>query len=186
MTSWILGRSLLRVKIEAESLPLETFVADALAQKLPRIKGTAVFLSGGTDRTPRALLHNFKHNRALHERVIVLSVLTEEVPFVADEDRVSLRELQAQIYCLHIRFGFMETPDVPAVLRLIAVGGQPVDPLQTSFFLGKETLVASRSIRMANWRKWVFSYLSINATSASAFFRLPPNRVVEFGSQIEF
>jgi KUP system potassium uptake protein len=186
MTSWLKGRALLGKKIEAESLPFETFVADILAQRPPRVKGTAVFLAASAQSTPRALLHNYKHNQALHERIIVFSVLNEEIPFVAAENRVAITDLGGGIYRVHCRFGFMETPDLPSVLRTITIGGGSVDPVQVSYFLGKEQLVISNTIAMPAWRKRIFAFLSRNSTGASAFFKLPPNRVVEFGSQIEF
>jgi KUP system potassium uptake protein len=186
MTTWLKGRMLLGRKIEAESLPLETFVATTLAGRPPRVKGTAIFLVGSAQSTPRALLHNYKHNQALHERIIVLSVLNEELPFVAGEKKVSFSQLGYGICRLYCTFGFMETPDLPFLLRTIEIDGKGIDPMQVSYFLGKEQLVISNTIAMPGWRKQVFAFLSRNATGASSFFKLPPNRVVEFGSQIEF
>jgi KUP system potassium uptake protein len=186
MTSWIQGRTLLRKKVEAESLPLDVFVTDVLAQKSARVKGTAVFLAGSNQTVPRALLHNFKHNQALHERVVVGNVISEEVPFTAPEERVSIIDIGSGFFRMSIRFGFMETPDVPAALKSITFPGDPVDPMRVSYFLGKETLVISNTIPMSNWRKALFLFLSRNSESASQFFKLPPNRVVEFGAQIEF
>lgn len=186
MTSWLKGRALLGKKIESESLPFQTFVADILEQHPPRVRGTAIFLAGSAQSTPRALLHNYKHNQALHERIIVLTVDNEEIPFVAAENRVALTDLGSGIYRVHCRFGFMETPDLPSVLRTVTIAGQTIDPMQVSYFLGKELLVISNTIAMRNWRKRIFAFLSRNATGASSFFKLPPNRVVEFGSQIEF
>jgi KUP system potassium uptake protein len=186
MTSWLKGRALLGRKIEAESLPFDVFVADIVAKNPARVKGTAVFLAGSAQSTPRALLHNYKHNQALHERIIVLSVLNEEIPFVAAENRSSLAILGSGIYRIYCRFGFMETPDLPSVLRTISIAGRPIDPMQVSYFLGKELLVISNTIVMPTWRKRIFAFLSRNSTNASSFFKLPPNRVVEFGSQIEF
>jgi KUP system potassium uptake protein len=186
MTSWLKGRALLGKKTESESLPFSNFVADILAQHPPRVRGTAIFLAGSAQSTPRALLHNFKHNQALHERIIVLTVLNEEVPFVAEENRVQLKDLGSGIYRLYCTFGFMETPDLPSVLRTVAIDGQKIDPMQVSYFLGKELLVISKTSTMPVWRKRIFAFLSRNSTGASSFFKLPPNRVVEFGSQIEF
>jgi len=186
MTSWLKGRALLGIKTESESLPFSTFVAEILARHPPRVKGTAIFLAGSAQSTPRALLHNYKHNQALHERIIVLTVLNEEVPFVAEENRVLLKDLGSGIYRLYCTFGFMETPDLPSVLRTVAIDGQKIDPMQVSYFLGKELLVISNTVAMPVWRKRIFAFLSRNSTGASSFFKLPPNRVVEFGSQIEF
>jgi len=186
MTSWLKGRALLGRKIESESLPFNTFVADILAQQPPRVRGTAIFLAGSAQSTPRALLHNYKHNQALHERIIVLTVHNEEIPIVAAENRFSLTELGSGIYRVYCTFGFMETPDLPSVLRTITIDGRTIDPMQVSYFLGKELLVISNTVAMRSWRKRIFAFLSRNATGASSFFKLPPNRVVEFGSQIEF
>jgi KUP system potassium uptake protein len=186
MTSWLKGRALLGKKIESESLPLSAFLADIFARNPPRVKGTALFLAGSAQSTPRALLHNYKHNQALHERIIVLTVQNEEIPFVADENRILLKDLGSGMYRLYCAFGFMETPDVPSVLRTVAIDGQKIDPMQVSYFLGKELLVISSAVAMPVWRKRIFAFMSRNATGASSFFKLPPNRVVEFGSQIEF
>ena len=186
MTSWLKGRALLGIKTESESLPFSTFVADVLARHPPRVKGTAIFLAGSAQSTPRALLHNYKHNQALHERIIVLTVLNEEIPFIAEENRIQLKDLGSGIYRLYCTFGFMETPDLPSVLRTVTIDGEKIDPMQVSYFLGKELLVIAKSSAMPVWRKRIFAFLSRNSTGASSFFKLPPNRVVEFGSQIEF
>ena len=186
MTSWLRGRALLGKKIESESLPFSTFMADVFAQKPLRVKGTALFLAGSAQSTPRALLHNYKHNQALHERIIVLTVLNEEIPFIDEVNRVLLKDLGSGMYRLYCTFGFMETPDVPSVLRTVTIDGQKIDPMQVSYFLGKELLVISGAMGMPVWRKRIFAFMSRNATGASSFFKLPPNRVVEFGSQIEF
>jgi KUP system potassium uptake protein len=186
MTSWLKGRALLGKKTESEALPFSVFLADIIAQHPPRVKGTAIFLAGSAQSTPRALLHNYKHNQALHERIIVLTVQNEEIPFVAEENRVQLKDLGSGIYRLSCTFGFMETPDVTSVLRRVTIDGKKIDPLQVSYFLGKELLVISNAVAMPVWRKRIFAFMSRNATGASSFFKLPPNRVVEFGSQIEF
>jgi KUP system potassium uptake protein len=186
MTSWLRGRAMLGKKTESEALPFSVFMADILSQRPPRIKGTAIFLAGSAQSIPRALLHNYKHNQALHERIIVMTVLNEEIPFVAEENRIRLKDLGAGMYRLSCTFGFMETPDVPSVLRTVTIDGQKIDPLQVSYFLGKELLVISSAAGMPVWRKRIFAFMSRNSTGASPFFKLPPNRVVEFGSQIEF
>ena len=185
MTSWVRGRTLLGRKIAVESLSFDLFVADITEKKPPRVAGTAVFLTGSAASTPRALLHNFKHNQALHERIIALSVLNEEIPFVADENRFSLANLGAGVYRICISFGFMETPDITRHLGAIEIDGRRLDPHQVSYFLGKELLVLTGTGGMMAWRKRIFMFLSRNSLNASAFFRLPPNRVVEFGSQVE-
>jgi K+ transporter len=186
MASWQKGRALLRKKIEEESFPLDTFVNDVAANNPSRVKGTAIFLAGMAQSTPRAMFHNFKHNQVLHERIIVLSVLSEEIPTVAPENRSTVVDVGKGIYRVYCRFGFMETPDVPSVLRTLTIAGETIDPMQVSYFLGKEMLVMSRSITLWNWWKRLFIFMSRNATTASSFFKLPPNRVVEFGAQMEF
>lgn len=186
ITSWTKGRALLGKKIESAALPMKMFIDEVGTLKPNRIKGTAVFLSGSMNSVPNALLHNFKHNQALHEQIIILSVRTEDVPFVSSEHRAAMIELGSNIHRLFLKFGFMETPDIPSVLRTISAGGKPIDPMQVSYFLGKESLILSNSIPMVPWRKKIFMVLSRNSISASSFYKLPPNRVVEFGSQIEF
>ena len=186
ITSWTRGRSLLGKKIESSALPMTTFIDEIESLKPNRTKGTAVFLSGNINSVPNALLHNFKHNQVLHEHIIIISVRTEEVPIVSPEHRAAMLELGSNIHRLFLKFGFMETPDIPSVLRTISAGGKPIDPMQVSYFLGKESLILSSSIPMLAWRKKIFMVLSRNAISASSFYKLPPNRVVEFGSQIEF
>jgi KUP system potassium uptake protein len=186
MVSWQKGRALLRKKIEEQSFPLDMFIADVAKNNPPRVKGTAVFLAGMAQSTPQAMLHNFKHNQVLHERIIVLSVLNEEIPFIAREHRTTVVDCGKGIHRVVCRFGFMETPDIPSVLRTLTIAGEPVDPMQVSYFLGKEMLVITRSITLRNWWKQLFMFMSRNATNASSFFKLPPNRVVEFGAQMEF
>jgi KUP system potassium uptake protein len=185
MMSWVAGRARLRRKVESEALPLEMFSAELAAQQPVRTHGTAIFLSGNPTIVPRALLHNFKHNRTLHERIIILAVLSEEIPAVPAERRVTVADAGSGITRIAIRFGFTETPDVPAVLRTLTVGGAPIDPLQVSFFLGKESLVLGHGKRGWSLPRRVFEFLSKNAASASSFYCLPPNRVVEFGQQVE-
>jgi K+ transporter len=164
-------------------------IARTLWPKIPRavlIPLFAIFLAGMAQSTPWAMFHNFKHNQVLHERIIVLSVLSEEIPTVAPENRSTVVDVGKGIYRVYCRFGFMETPDVPSVLRTLTIAGETIDPMQVSYFLGKEMLVMSRSITLWNWWKRLFIFMSRNATTASSFFKLPPNRVVEFGAQMEF
>jgi KUP system potassium uptake protein len=186
MTTWKTGRALLRGMMHAASLPLDLFL-DEIGRRPPhRVKGTAVFLTSDPDGAPVVLLHHLKHNKALHEQVVLLSVLAEEVPEVEDADRVTVAPLAHGFFRVTARYGFMETPNVPHVMQLASRDGVNAKPLEVSYYLGRERLLVTGKARMARWRKMVFVFLSRNAQSATAFFGLPPNRVVELGAQIEF
>jgi KUP system potassium uptake protein len=148
-------------------------------------------MTSNTDNAPPVMLHHLKHNKILHERVIVVSVLTEEIPFVSRADRIRVRELGSGFYQAIARYGFMETPDVPALLDALPRVRPPnvplvLKPMETTYYLGRETLIPTGPARMAGWRKKLFIVMARNARTASAFFGLPPNRVVEMGAQIEF
>lgn len=184
MTTWHRGRALLWAAIEPTLLPLDAFVAEIEMAKPHRVKGTAVFMSSNPAGTPPALLHNLKHNQVLHDRIVLLAVLSLPVPDVRAEDRVSVELLAPDCYQVTARFGFMETPDVPLALRLCEPLGLHVDPQRASFYLGRETLVVTDAPTMRRWRKRLFAFLSKNARAATEYFRLPPGRVVELGAQI--
>jgi KUP system potassium uptake protein len=150
-----------------------------------RVQGTAVFMFRNPDGTPTALLHNLKHNRVLHERVILLTVVSEELPFVEPEDRFRITDLGEGLFQMEVHYGFSEDSDIPEVLSAVQEPFK-VDPMQVSFFLGRETLIATKkNPGMAIWRERLFAWMTNNARSAASFFRLPPNRVVELGAQIE-
>ncbi len=200
MTTWKRGRDKLADIVQQNSLPLSLFLQDIERRKPVRVPGIAVFMTSATGVAPPVLLHHLKHNKVLHERVILMSVITEEVPVVWDKERIESRDLGAGFYQVIVRTGFMETPNVPAVLRRLDDGdikGSPglVSIMQTSFFLGRETLIATHYKRgasgpageqwMTYWRKKLFVVMTRNARSATAFFGLPPNRVVELGAQIQ-
>jgi KUP system potassium uptake protein len=144
-----------------------------------------VFLSGTAGRTPPSLLHNIKHNRVLHTQVVFLTVVTEEQPLVPAGERAEATDLGQGFFEVTLRFGYMETPDVPAVLRGLDVPGLAFPPASTSYFLGKETVLATARPGMASWREHLFATMSRNAQSATTYFNLPPNRVVELGAQVE-
>ena len=150
-----------------------------------RVKGTAVFLSGNPDGTPLALMHNLKHNQVLHERVVIMNIQTIEVPHIPKAEKVEVQELTPGFFRVIGRFGFMEDPDVPQVIALCRRQGLEIKEETTTFFLSRETVIASRKPGMMIWRERLFSLMSRNAQSATAFFRLPPNRVVELGMQVE-
>ncbi len=211
MTTWKRGREMLTALVADNSVPIQAFLADVAKRPPQRVPGTAVFLTSATDGAPPVLLHHLKHNKVLHERVILLSIVTEEIPQVPDEERVECSALGHGFYQVIGHYGFMESPDVPTVLGLVGMlkpAGSPggaapvkVNMMQTSFYLGRETLIASRRPpalpaalgtatervpSMTYWRKKLFILMTRNARSATAFFGLPPNRVVELGAQIQF
>jgi KUP system potassium uptake protein len=190
MSTWKKGRDLLGEQMRAAGLPLDLFIAD-LARKNPhRVPGTAVFMTGNMGNVPAVLLHHLKHNKILHERVVLVSVLSEEIPRVSERDRVVVRELGCGFFQVVARYGFMETPDVPAMLESIPARPIPgpklrLVPMETSYYLGRETLLPTGTSRMATWRKRLFIVMARNSQTASSFFGLPPNRVVEMGAQIQ-
>ncbi|TAK18071.1 MAG: potassium transporter Kup [Myxococcaceae bacterium] len=185
MTTWKKGRRTLGSHIIANTLPTELFLSDVQNTQPHRVKGTAVFMTSNPDGAPPVLLHHFKHNKVLHEQVILLSVQTRHVPEVPPAQRLSVRELGQGFWQVTATYGFMETPNVIESLTLCNQRGLPVDPLTASFYLGRETLLTTGRSSMAQWRKVLFSILSRNARPANMFFNIPPNRVVELGTQIE-
>ena len=187
MVTWKRGRAELGRAIFATTLPLSMFIEDCERMKPHRVQGTAVFMTSNPDAAPPVLLHHFKHNKVLHEQVICLSIATRHVPEVAPKDRIEfLKDLGNGIYQVRAVYGFMQTPNALEIMTLCAERGLVTKFDDTSFFLGRETLVLThKKGSMAYWRKILFSFLSRNARPATAFFQIPPNRVVEFGAQIE-
>jgi KUP system potassium uptake protein len=185
MTTWKKGRKLLGEKIAADSLPLEIFLEDVDRTNPHRVAGTAVFLTSTRRGTPAVLLHHFKHNKVLHQQVVILSIVTDAVPEVSHEAFVHIKFFDRGFWAVTAHYGFMETPDVLQVLRACASQGLYLNEGETSFYLGRETLLTGKGKGMAPWRKRLFRFLSRNARSASDFFSIPPNRVVEIGTQIE-
>jgi KUP system potassium uptake protein len=186
MATWRRGRMLLRQQLEAATLPLESFLAEVKRRPPTRVKGTAVFMAGNPAGTPLALLHNFKHNKVLHERVVLLTILTAEVPHVTGNERVRVEPLASGFYRVTGHCGFMDTPNVPRLLAACAERELSIPAAETTFFLSRETIIPVRRRRgMALWREKLFALLSRNAQSATAFFQLPANRVVELGMQVE-
>src|SRR3982751_903009 len=186
MTTWKRGRNVVTSILHENSLPLELFLEDLERRRPSRVQGTAVFMTSDPAGAPVVLLHHLKHNKVLHERVIIMSVEGEEIPQVQPEARVELKERGEGFYQLTGRYGFMESPDIPGLLAALNGRGVTVKPLETSFYLGRETLLPTGNSRMAHWRKKLFIVMARNAQSATAFFNLPPNRVVELGAQIQF
>jgi KUP system potassium uptake protein len=185
MLTWKKGRALLGEKIAAESLPLDVFLQDIDFSNPYRVPGTAVFLTSTRRGTPAVLLHHFKHNKVLHEQVVILSIVTDAVPEVPPADFVHLKFFDRGFWGVTAHYGFMQTPDILQVLRACASHGLYLNEAETSFYLGRETLLTGKGKGMARWRKHLFRFLSRNARSATDFFSIPPNRVVEIGTQIE-
>jgi KUP system potassium uptake protein len=186
MSTWKRGRRVLQARLEETALPVDLFLPDIETASLPRASHAAVFLTGDPQGTPHALLHNIKHNQVVHEQTIFLTARTEDVPWVPDPERVSVKALGQGFFRIVAHYGFMEIPDVPALLRKVcAEHGLPIDLERTSYFLGRESLIPSGTSGMARWREMLFAVMSQNAQSATAFFRLPPNQVVELGAQVE-
>ena len=184
LTTWARGRSLMRASMAEGSIPIEIFAKSA-KNSAARVPGTAIFMSSSAVGVPSALLHNIKHNKVLHERVIVMTVLVEDVPFVAESKRVDLRDLGEGFYRMTLRYGFLEETDIPAALKASDMCGGSFEMMQTSFFLSRQTLITSEKPGMAIWREKLFAWMLRNAATAMEFFKLPTNRVVELGSQVE-
>ncbi len=185
MSTWKTGRGILAERLQRGTLPIGLFLDDLGRRPVHRVPGTAVFMYGGREGTPPALLHSMKHYKVLHETVVVLGVETQEVPHVAGEERVSVQELGHGFYRIVLSYGFMEDPCVPEALATVRVPGLDLSPARTSYFLGRETLIPSKTPGMAPWREHLFAVMSRNARTATSFFGLPPNRVVELGAQIQ-
>jgi KUP system potassium uptake protein len=186
MTTWRTGRTILGRNIAAKLLPIDVFLADVAAHKPHRVQGTAVFMSSNPHGVPIVLLHFWKHNRVLHETIVLLSVTSEAVPEVRSKERVQCTPLGQGFFQVTAHYGFMETPNVPQIMDIAATRfGVPHSPDRTSYFLGRETLLTTGSSHMFRWRKSLFSFISRNARSATQYFGIPPDRVVELGMQID-
>jgi KUP system potassium uptake protein len=186
MTTWKRGRDALYGIMKSGSLPIELLLNELTCRPPPRVAGTAVFLTSDAEGASVVLLHHLKHNKALHEQVVLLSVLPTDVPYVRETERVEVKELGQGFFRVLVHTGFMETPNVPEILALCADRGIRARPMETSYYLGREMLLPTGTSRMAGWRKRLFIVMSRNAQSAARFFGLPSNRVVELGAQIEF
>jgi KUP system potassium uptake protein len=185
LTTWAKGRQLMRQRLSESSLPLSVFIRSAAAS-VHRVRGTSVFLSTSADTVPAALLHNLKHNQVLHSRVLILNVKVEEVPHVSTTKRIEVHDAGEGFYRVILHYGFMEEVDIPRDLAAINTCGEPFNMMSTSFFLGRQKLIASKKAPgMALWRERLFAWMLKSSESAMEFFKLPTNRVIELGSQLQ-
>jgi len=186
LTTWKRGRELLYRRLAADSLQLKPFITDIAGSGIGRVPGTAIFMTPDPESVPHAMLHSIKHYKTLHAQVIVLSVRVFDVPYVPEIDRVEVHKLAENFAQVIVHYGFKDEPNLPAALALCDEAGLSIDPMDTSFFLGRETLIPKPGTEMPYWRKLLFSAMFRNAGSATAFFKIPSNRVVELGTQIDF
>jgi KUP system potassium uptake protein len=184
MHTWKRGRDLLFSRFRQDSLPLKSFLARLPQSRTIRVPGIAIFMTGQADYVPGALLHNLKHNKVLHERVIFVTVLNEDIPQVSPDRRREVTELAPGIHRVILRYGFQESPHIPRELEALKQDGVPYEAMQASYFLGRETLVAAVVPKMSHWRQWLFTLMSRNAVPATEFFRIPSDRVVELGVRV--
>jgi KUP system potassium uptake protein len=185
MTTWKTGRQLVAERLTARATPLDIFMSSLAAVRPARVHGTAVFMTAQPQGTPPALVHNMRYNKVLHDHVVVLTVTTAPKPYVPREEQVAVEPLGQGLYNVKVQYGFMQDPDVPAALMHAIKLGLELDPGDVTFFLGRETIIVTKRQGMAIWRERLFVLMARNAVRATAFFRLPPERVVELGVQVE-
>lgn len=185
--TWDRGRRLLAQRLASETLPVDLFLSDIARHKPLRVPGIALFLTGNPTGIPRTLLHNYKHNKILHDIVLLVTVQTERVPQVPEPERLEMESLGHGMYRATVHYGFRETPDLPAALEKVDPRYFRFDPMQATFFLGRENLITARrsELGMSYWQRRIFAFMSRNSLDAANFFRIPPNRVVELGIQLE-
>ncbi|HYW49898.1 MAG TPA: KUP/HAK/KT family potassium transporter, partial [Gemmatimonadaceae bacterium] len=185
MMTWKRGREALGQLLRRSTLPTELFLSDIKRKEPVRVGGTAVFMTSDADGIPPVLLHHLKHNKVLHEQVVLLSVVSKPVPYIDGENRVSVEALGAGFWRVRAHYGFMQTPEMRDIMTSVRGLGLTCSAGSTSYFLGREQLLPSGPARMSKWRKKLFILMMRNARSATAFFNIPPGRVVELGTQIE-
>ncbi|WP_448191103.1 potassium transporter Kup [Azospirillum sp. sgz301742] len=185
MTTWRRGRAELRDKLAEGAIPMSALMERLKGSTIPRVPGTAVFLTSSPRDLPPSLLHNLKHNKVLHERIVLMTVEIEDVPTVPAENRFELTPYSAGFFRLIVHFGFMDEPDVPAALRTRRMPGLPFEPMDTTYFVSRETLISTKRTGLPHWQEMIFIVLSKASASASEYFCIPPGRVVELGIQIE-
>jgi len=186
MTTWNRGREIVQDLLRRGMLPIDLLLADLENRKTARVPGLAVFMTREPEGAPVVLLHHLKHNKVLHQQVVLLSILSEEVPEIPDAERITIQRLPQGFYRITARYGFMETTDVPTILARAREAGLDSKPLDTTYYLGREQLIPTGVTPLWSWRKKLFVFMSRNSRSATAFYGIPPNRVVELGAQIEF
>jgi KUP system potassium uptake protein len=186
MLTWRKGRRVLGQRLGDICLPLDAFLPSVKDQSIRRVPGIAVYMSGNRSGTPLALLHNLKHNKVIHEQVVLLTVRTAEVPFLTDaRDRVSVEKLEEGFWRVQVHFGFIEKPDVPSALEGVKEPGLRFNPMRTTYFIGRETILATRKVGLSAWRGSIFAWMTRNAGDVTSYFCLPPNGVVELGARVE-
>jgi KUP system potassium uptake protein len=183
MYTWRLGRSALLRKLERDTLPLDDFIAQV--QSKTRVSGTAIYLTSRVDVVPVPLLHNLKHNKVLHERIVLLHVVTENIPRVSYTQRLEVAHLGGNFHSVVAHYGFMERPNVPRLLEMCSAQDLHFDMMDTSFFVGRVTIVADKHSQLGRIRCALFEAMHRNALAATEFYRIPPNRVIELGGQVE-
>jgi len=186
MTTWNRGRDIVQDLLRRGMLPIDLLLADLENRNTARVPGLAVFMTREPEGAPVVLLHHLKHNKVLHQQVVLLSILSEEVPEIPDAERITIQKLSQGFYRITARYGFMETTDVPAILARAREAGLDSKPLDTTYYLGREQLIPTGTTPLWTWRKKLFVFMSRNSRSATQFYGIPPNRVVELGAQIEF
>jgi len=187
MRTWWRGRQVLRAQIQKQGMPLDVFIESLMLSPPVRVDGTAIFLTGDPGVAPQAMLHNLKHNKVLHARNVFVTVDVLDVPYASNAQRTELEDLGHAFYRIALRFGFMETPDVPRALSRVehAMAGLVFDPMQTTYFVSRETVIASPDLGMPVWRDKIFALMHRNANPANQYFRIPGNRLVELGAPVE-
>ena len=185
LSTWKTGRAILAARLRDGALPFAAFIGTVSPTSPPRVPGTAVFMARDADATPTALLHNLKHNKVLHEKVVLLTVQTEEIPHVAVEDRVQVEDLGKGFFRVVAHYGFLQNPGIPDIVEQARLKGLDLNVMSTTFFLSRETLIPSKTPGMAIWREYLFALMVRNALRPTDFFRIPPNRVVEMGMQVK-
>lgn len=185
MTTWRRGRFILAQRLKQKALPVQVFVEEIVRQPLHRVPGTAVFMTSVPSATPPSLVHNLRHNHVLHAQTVLLTVVTDSVPYVSPDEHVEVREIYQGIYAIVMRYGFMEIPDVPLSLGMALDPYFPFVPEKITYFLGRETLVSTQRPGMARWRERIFAYMTKNSQKATDFFQLPADQVFEIGIVVE-
>jgi KUP system potassium uptake protein len=185
MTSWLGGRAVLVKERAQSSMPLDMFLANYNPERIKRVPGTAVFMTGDVRSVPTALLHNLKHNKVLHERVVLMNVEIEDIPHVPEERRLEFSHLDHNFHIIKVHYGFMDEPNIPRALAQCRMLQFRFNLMETSFFLRREKIVAAQHSPFSRWRKQLFILMSNTMLNATEFFRIPTNRVIELGGQIE-